>query len=58
MENNEELVTNVTENVEGTTEQTEGVVTEEVVETPKTYTEEELNARFISCEKVNTKVGE
>lgn len=45
MNNNEELVTNVTENVEETTEQTESVATEEVVEAPKTYTEEELNAR-------------
>jgi hypothetical protein len=45
MNNNEELVTNVTENVEETTEQTESVTTEEVVEAPKTYTEEELNAR-------------
>lgn len=44
MENNEELVTMVTENVEQPTEE---VVTgvEEVVEAPKTYTEEELNAR-------------
>ena len=44
MENNEELVTTVTENVELPTEE---VVTgvEEVVEAPKTYTEEELNAR-------------
>jgi hypothetical protein len=42
-EENKEPVTDVTENVEETTEQTEGV--EEVVETPKTYTEDELNAR-------------
>ena len=40
-----EPVTDVTENVEGTTEQTDSVATEEVVEAPKTYTEEELNAR-------------
>lgn len=47
MNNNEELVTNVTENVEEqTTEEiVEGGTTEEVVEAPKTYTEEELNAR-------------
>jgi len=42
-EENKEPVTDVTENVEGTTEETNGV--EEVVEAPKTYTEEELNAR-------------
>jgi hypothetical protein len=42
MNNNEELVTNVTENVEEvTTEENLG----EAIETPKTYTEEELNAR-------------
>ena len=40
-----EPVTDVAENVEETTEQTESVTTEEVVEAPKTYTEEELNAR-------------
>jgi hypothetical protein len=47
MENNNELVTDVTENVEQTTEEiVESVeTTEEVVETPKTYTEDELNAR-------------
>ena len=47
MENNNELVTYVTENVEQTTEEiVESVeTTEEVVETPKTYTEDELNAR-------------
>ena len=46
MNNNEELVTNVTENVEGqTTEQNAGVEAVETVETPKTYTEEELNSR-------------
>ena len=46
MNNNEELVTTVTENVEETTEQTgvEEVVTE-TIETPKTYTEDEVNAR-------------
>lgn len=49
-EENENLVTDVTENVELPTEEVvEGVeeTTEqpEVVETPKTYTEEELNAR-------------
>ncbi len=43
MEDNKELVTEVTENVEQPTE--EVVVTEEVIEEPKTYTEEELNAR-------------
>lgn len=45
MENNEELVTNVTENVE---EQTTEEIVESVeeVETPKTYTEEELNSRL------------
>lgn len=44
MENNEELVTNVTENVEEQT--TEEIVDGgEIVETPKTYTEEELNAK-------------
>lgn len=43
MEDNKELVTEVTENVEQPTE--EVVVTEEVIEQPKTYTEEELNAR-------------
>lgn len=49
MEDNNELVTDVTENVEGQT--TEEIVGEEateqpeVVETPKTYTEDELNAR-------------
>lgn len=42
MEDNKELV-NETENVELPTE--EVVVTEEVIEQPKTYTEEELNAR-------------
>lgn len=42
-EENENLVTDVTENVEQPTE--EVVVTEEVIEEPKTYTEEELNAR-------------
>ena len=51
MNNNEELVTNVTENVEEqTTEEiVEGgeteVVTDTTTETPKTYTEEELNAK-------------
>lgn len=47
MENNNELVTDVTENVEQTTEEiVESVeTTEEVVETPKTYTEDELNAK-------------
>ena len=47
MEDNNELVTDVTENVEQTTEEiVESVeTTEEVVETPKTYTEEELNKR-------------
>lgn len=46
-EENKEPVTNVTENVEEqTTEEiVEGGTTEEVVEAPKTYTEEELNAR-------------
>lgn len=43
MEDNKELVTEVTENVEQPTE--EVVVAEEVIEQPKTYTEEELNAR-------------
>ena len=43
MENNENLVTEVTENVETATEQTV-----EQVETPKTYTEEEFNQRFDS----------
>lgn len=43
MEDNKELVTEVTENVEQPTE--EVVVTEEVIDQPKTYTEEELNAR-------------
>lgn len=47
MNNNEELVTNVTENVEEvTTEEIAGGVeetTEEVVETPKTYTDEEVD---------------
>lgn len=42
MEDNKELV-NETENVELPTE--EVVVTEEVIEQPKTYTEDELNAR-------------
>ena len=42
MEDNKELV-NKTENVELPTE--EVVVTEEVIEQPKTYTEDELNAR-------------
>ncbi len=42
MEDNKELV-NMTENVAQPTE--EVVVTEEVIEQPKTYTEEELNAR-------------
>lgn len=46
MENNNELVTDVTENVELPTEEVvESVETTEVVETPKTYTEDELNAR-------------
>ncbi len=45
MEDNKELVTEVTENVEEQT--TEEIVGgEEVVESPKTYTEEELNARL------------
>ena len=43
---NENLVTEVTENVELPTEEVvEGGEATEVVETPKTYTEEELNAR-------------
>lgn len=49
MEDNKELVTDVTENVEGqTTEENVGVEAveqSETVEMPKTYTEEELNAR-------------
>lgn len=49
MNNNEELVTDVTENVEAqTTEEIASVETveqSETVEMPKTYTEEELNAR-------------
>jgi hypothetical protein len=48
-EENKEPVTDVTENVEGTTEETNGieeaVEKSETVEMPKTYTEEELNAR-------------
>ena len=43
MGDNKDLVTEVTENVEQPTE--EVAVTEEVIEQPKTYTEEELNAR-------------
>lgn len=42
-ENKNPVIDEITENVEGTTEETVGV--EDVVETPKTYTEEELNKR-------------
>lgn len=49
MENNNELVTDVTENAENTAEQTitaeDTAELPEVVETPKTYTEDELNAK-------------
>ena len=44
-EENKDLVTDVTENVEQPTEEVVETVTEEVIEEPKTYTEEELNAR-------------
>jgi hypothetical protein len=44
-EENKDLVTDVTENVEQPTEEVVETATEEVVEQPKTYTEEELNAR-------------
>lgn len=44
MEDNKELV-NETENVELPTEEVVAPITEEVIEQPKTYTEEELNAR-------------
>ena len=47
MENNENLVTEVTENVEETTEQTTGEVEQKADETPeKVYTEEEFNQKM------------
>lgn len=45
MEDNKELVTEVTENVEQPTEEVVEPTTDEVVVEPKIYTEEELNAR-------------